>query len=147
MYVRGGAELKNGECVIDLPEHFSLLASSKGLTATVTARDETEGWLYVKELTKDKLVVKEAKGGKSNVKFDYLVIGILADKENFQPIQDTIRADKVGSEEEVKKIKEKIKKGEIDIDDVRPPELRFKKGYLSPHERKQVEGQQMNIKG
>ncbi|MCX7716755.1 MAG: hypothetical protein N2Z73_04995 [Endomicrobia bacterium] len=139
MYVRGSGQLVNGEAVIELPEHFSLLASAERLTAHVTARGETEWWLYVKELTKERLVVKEAKGGRSNVSFDYIVFSVLDDKKDYNPVQDVIREERFGSAEEVRRLKEKVKRGEIDIDDLRPPELRFKKGYISPFERMQME--------
>ena len=89
VYVRGSGELKNGRARVQLPEHFSLVASETGLTAQVTPRDGSAGsYLYVEEVTRDHIKVVEANGGTSNARFDYLVMGIRAGYEHYQVIQE-----------------------------------------------------------
>jgi hypothetical protein len=83
IYTRGTAQIIDGETTIDLPEHFSLLASDGNLTVMLTPLGN---WLelYVTEKSPERIVVHEA-SGKSG-EFDYLVQGIRKGHENFQPI-------------------------------------------------------------
>jgi len=86
-YYRDKAQLKNGKVVIELPKHFQYVTSSKNLTVQLTPAGNCNG-LYVKEVSKKKLAVKELKGGNSNVSFYYQVNGIrkgFEDKEVIQP--------------------------------------------------------------
>jgi hypothetical protein len=84
-YIRGTAELVNGEAVIELPEHFSLVAAEEGLTVVLTPLGE---WLqlYVVQKSTQQIIVREA-GGKSG-QFDYLVQGVRKGYENYQVIRD-----------------------------------------------------------
>jgi hypothetical protein len=86
-YIRGTARLINGEAVINLPEHFSLITSEEGLTVQLTPWGECNG-LYVAERSTSRIVVKELRGGTSNVKFDYLVQGVRKGHEDHQVIRD-----------------------------------------------------------
>lgn len=87
-YIRGSGQLSNGTAVIDLPEHFGLVTSPKGLTVQITPRDAVaSGYLYAEFVTPSRLVVKEANNGATDAKFDYLVQGIRIGYENHQPIQ------------------------------------------------------------
>lgn len=83
-YLRGEAQLANGEAVIDLPEHFALVTSEEGLTVQLTP---VGGWLqlYVVELSPARLVVREAQG--KNGRFYYLVQGVRKGYEGFQAVQ------------------------------------------------------------
>lgn len=84
-YIRGTAQLINGEAVINLPEHFSLVTNDDGLTVQLTPLGE---WLqlYVTQKSTKQLIVREA-SGKSG-QFDYLVQGIRKGFKDHQVIRD-----------------------------------------------------------
>jgi len=84
-YVRGTAQLVDGEAVVNLPEHFSLVTSDEGLTVQLTAVAE---WLQlcVVEKGTQRIVVREADG--RNAQFDYLVQGVRKGHEDYQVIRD-----------------------------------------------------------
>jgi len=84
-YIRGTAELVDGEAVIELPEHFGLVTSDEGLTVQLTPLG---GWLqlYVVERSPRRLVVREANG--KDGRFDYLVQGVRRGYEGHQVIRD-----------------------------------------------------------
>lgn len=84
-YVRGSAEVINGEVVINLPDHFGMVTSTNGLTVQLTPRG-TWLQLYVTEVSVAKITVREA-GGRSG-KFDYLVQGVRLGYENSPVIRD-----------------------------------------------------------
>ncbi|MBI2071095.1 MAG: hypothetical protein HYT79_10905 [Elusimicrobia bacterium] len=87
-FVRGSAQLANGEALIQLPEHFTLVTSAEApVTVQVTPMDDSNG-LYVPAATSSNILVKELKGGQSNAKFYYLVHGIRKGYENAPVIQD-----------------------------------------------------------
>jgi hypothetical protein len=88
-YVRGTAELVNGQVVIDLPEHFGLVTSDKGLTVQLTPRGE---WLqaYVVSVTPQKLVLGE--GQRKSGKLDYWVQGVRKTQVDFAPIRTRVPA-------------------------------------------------------
>jgi hypothetical protein len=84
-YIRGTARLANGEAVINLPEHFSLVTSAEGLMVQLTPVGE---WLqlYVVKKSTQQIVVREANG--KNGQFDYLVQGVRKGYEDHQVIRD-----------------------------------------------------------
>lgn len=84
VYIRGTAQLRNGESIIELPEHFGLVTSNQGLTVQLTPLGE---WLqlFVVEKGAKRIVVREA-NGKSG-QFDYLVMGVRKGYENHEVIQ------------------------------------------------------------
>jgi len=84
-YIRGTAQLVNGEAVINLPEHFSLVTNDEGLTVQLTPVGE---WLqlYVVEKGTQRIIVREVNG--KNGQFDYLVQGVRKGYENHQVIQE-----------------------------------------------------------
>jgi hypothetical protein len=86
-YTRGSAQLIDGEAVVQLPEHFSVVTSSGGLTVQVTPTSDCKG-LYVISKSPTEFVVKELNGGTSDATFDYFVNGIRKGYEEFQPIRD-----------------------------------------------------------
>jgi hypothetical protein len=83
-YVRGTAELRDGEARVELPDHFGLVTGAEGVTVTLTPLG---GWLelYVVEQTADHVVVREA-SGKSG-RFNYLVQGIRKGYEDHQVVR------------------------------------------------------------
>jgi hypothetical protein len=84
-YIRGTAQLVNGEAVISLSEHFSLVTNDEGLTVQLTPVGE---WLqlYVVEKGTQRVIVREANG--KNGQFDYLIQGVRKGYENHQVIQE-----------------------------------------------------------
>lgn len=87
-YYRGSAQLANGEAVIELPEHFSLVTEDEGLTVQVTPREDCNG-LYVAQVTTTQIVVKELQGGTSNARFDFFINGVRAGFADFQVMNST----------------------------------------------------------
>jgi len=83
-YIRGTAQLQNGEAVIELPEHFGLVTNDEGLTVQLTPLGE---WLqlYVVEKSAKRIVVREA--NRKSGQFDYLVMGVRKGYEHHQVIQ------------------------------------------------------------
>ncbi|MBI2071393.1 MAG: hypothetical protein HYT79_12460 [Elusimicrobia bacterium] len=87
-FARGTSQLTNGQAVIQLPDHFGFVTSQNApLTVQVTPWEECNG-LYVAQRDTSRIIVKELKGGTSNIKFDYLVQGIRKGYENAAIIQD-----------------------------------------------------------
>ena len=86
-YIRGTAELVDGEAVIELPEHFAMVTAEEGLTVVLTPLGE---WLqlYVVEKSTRRIVVREAQG--KSGRFDYLVQGIRKGYEDFQVIRPNL---------------------------------------------------------
>jgi hypothetical protein len=83
-YVRGSGSLMNGKAVIVLPEHFALVTAAEGLTAHLTPRG-TWLQLYVVELDRAQLVVREAQG--LSGEFDYLIHGLRRGYEQHEVIR------------------------------------------------------------
>ncbi len=83
-YMRGTAQLINGEAIINLPEHFSIVTSDEGLTVQLTPFDE---WLqlYVVQKSAKQIIVREANS--KNGRFDYLLQGVRKGYENHQVIR------------------------------------------------------------
>jgi hypothetical protein len=86
-YTRGSGQLIDGEAVVQLPEDFSLVTSSEGLTVQLTPTSDCKG-LYIVSKSPTELVVNELNGGTSDATFDYLVNGVRNGYEEFQPIRD-----------------------------------------------------------
>ena len=84
-YLRGSGELVNGEAILNLAEHFSLVTNDVGLTVQLTPQGE---WLqlYVVRKTASQIVVREATGKSGS--FDYLVQGVRKGYENHSVIRD-----------------------------------------------------------
>jgi hypothetical protein len=83
VYTRGTAQLINGEAVVNLPEHFTHIASEEGITVGLTPLGK---WLqlYVSEKSSNRITVREANN--VNGRFDYIVQGIRKGHENYQPV-------------------------------------------------------------
>lgn len=82
---RGGAQLKEGMAVIELPEHFSVVAAEEGLQVQVTPTEDCNG-IFVKNKNKERIEIKELMNGKSNAKFDYFITAIRAGFEDHKPV-------------------------------------------------------------
>jgi hypothetical protein len=89
VYVRGRGQLTHGRAEIELAEHFALTTAVEGLTAQVTPQDgSARGYLYVEDVSPERIIVVEAGGGTSDARFDYLVMGVRRGFEDHQVIQD-----------------------------------------------------------
>src|SRR6266699_3541147 len=83
-YLRGSGQLQSGKAVLALPDHFGRVTAKEGLTVQLMPRGE---WLqlYVGELDRAQLVVREAQG-KSGT-FDYLIHGVRRGYEQHEVIR------------------------------------------------------------
>lgn len=87
-YIRGTANVVNGEATVELPEHFSMVTGDEGLTVQLTPLGDYLQ-LYVVEKSTTRLVIRE--GQSKSGQFDYLVQGVRKGYENQQVIQDKMR--------------------------------------------------------
>ena len=86
-YVRGSAHLSNGEAVIDLPEHFTSVASREGLTVQLTPNSATSLGLAVEEKSIERIIVRELSNGKGDYDFDWEAKCVRKGHEDYQPIR------------------------------------------------------------
>jgi len=87
-YTRGTARLVHGEARVELGDTFQWVTNPDiGLTVHLTPRGDCEG-LYVESLTTSELVVRELRGGNSDVVFDYLVFGLRIGFEETATVQE-----------------------------------------------------------
>lgn len=86
-YVRGTADLIGGMAHIELPEHFSDVAMTEGMTVHVTPRSAASRGLAVVERTKTHIVVRELLNGQGSYQFDWEVKGVRAKYENYQVVR------------------------------------------------------------
>lgn len=86
-YVRGTAHLRNGEAVIDLPEHFASIASSQGLTVQVTPNSATSLGLAVEEKSSERILIRELSNGKGDYDFDWEAKCVRKGYEDYQVIR------------------------------------------------------------
>jgi hypothetical protein len=90
-YTRGTARLVNGVARVPLGETFKWVTNPDiGLTAHLTPRGDCEG-LYVESLTTGEMVVRELRGGNSDVTFDYIVYGLRIGFEEASIVQEKER--------------------------------------------------------
>jgi hypothetical protein len=86
-YYRGTARLQGGTAVVELPEHFGLVAEEEGLTVQVTPHADCKG-LYVAEVTTRHIVVVELQGGTSDATFDFFINGVRVGRRDFAVFGD-----------------------------------------------------------
>ncbi len=85
-YWRGTARLENGVAEVILPDHFRKATSPDyPVTVTLGALGDCNG-IMVAEKSNERIVVKEFRGGTSNVEFDFMVMGKRLGYEEYQPI-------------------------------------------------------------
>ena len=73
----GSGRLENGRAEIRLREKFASGTRNHEYTAHVTPRDgKAKGYLYVEEVSSSQIIVAESGRGKSDARFDYLVVAI-----------------------------------------------------------------------
>ncbi len=91
-YVRGTGDLIGGMAHIELPEHFSDVAMTEGMTVHVTPRSASSRGLAVVERTKTHIVVAELLNGQGNYQFDWEVKGVRAKYEDYQVVRPKLRS-------------------------------------------------------
>ena len=87
-YTRGTAQLINGEVSIDLPSHFSQVATINGMTVQLTPLSADSEGLAVVEKTTSKITVKELRNGKGNYQFDFIVHAVRKGYDNYEVIRE-----------------------------------------------------------
>lgn len=75
-YVRGTARLVDGAAVIELPKHFTAVASEHGLTVQLTAHSAESMGLAAVERSTERIVVRELAKGQGNYEFDFYVMAV-----------------------------------------------------------------------
>lgn len=86
-YVRGTAELVDGEAWVAFPEHFRLVANASTMTVTLTPLDRRSEGLAVIEKTEVGFRVAELRDGQGSYAFDWEVKCVRAGREDFQVIR------------------------------------------------------------
>lgn len=89
-YVRGTASLVNGSVTIDLPDHFTTVASDEGLTVQVTSHSATSLGLAVVERSASRIVVREMANGTGSYSFDYHVTAVRERHKNWQVVRPSM---------------------------------------------------------
>ena len=89
-YVRGTATLVNGTVVVDLPEHFHLIAADDGLTVMLTPLSADSKGLAVIQKDPTRFEVKELLQGSGNYSFDWEVKAVRKGHEDFQVIRSKL---------------------------------------------------------
>ena len=87
-YVRGTAELVNGEAFVPFPDHFKHVANPETMTTIVTPLSINTYGLAVVEKTREGIRVKELMGGTGSFEFDWEVKCVRQGHENFEVIRD-----------------------------------------------------------
>jgi hypothetical protein len=87
-YVRGTARLVDGQATIVLPDHFTAVVLSEGMTVQLTPLSADSKGLAVIEKTTSRVVVRELQGGIGNYEFDFMVTAVRRGHEDFRVIRD-----------------------------------------------------------
>jgi hypothetical protein len=100
IFLRGKTKLIGGKAVIETPEHFRVVAGDEGIMVQFTPRYVDTFGLAAVEVTKEKILVQELKGGTNTYDFDYFITAKRAGFEKHEPIQPNqhFKADNVTKE-------------------------------------------------
>ena len=86
-YLRGTAQLVDGQAEVAFPEHFRLLATQAGMTVLLTPLSGQSQGLAVVEKTTDGFRVVELHGGQGDYAFDWEVKCVRRGHEGFEVIR------------------------------------------------------------
>ena len=86
-YVRGTAQLVNGQATITLPDHFLAVASPAGVTVQLTPLSADSEGLAVVSKTLAGIEVQELHEGKGTYEFDFFVTAVRQGYENYEVIR------------------------------------------------------------
>ncbi|MEQ9437494.1 MAG: hypothetical protein RIG62_00555 [Cyclobacteriaceae bacterium] len=89
MYMRGTAKLENGKAIINLPEHYRVLAVESSMTVHVTPlSEESNGLAVTTKSLENGIVVKELMKGTGSYAFDWEVKCVRRGFEDYQVVRD-----------------------------------------------------------
>jgi hypothetical protein len=91
-YVRGTAQLQRGRAVVTLPDHFTIVANSEGMTVHLTPLSAESKGLAVVQKNHEEFVVRELDNGMGSYDFDYYVMAVRQGYEDYQVIRNEIEA-------------------------------------------------------
>lgn len=87
-YIRGTANLINGQATVNFPEHFSLVVNPAMMTVTVTPLSAQSNGLAIVSKTKSGFDVVELMDGKGSYSFDWIAMAVRSGYEDFKVIRD-----------------------------------------------------------
>jgi hypothetical protein len=88
LYARGTGTIGRRPVTIELPEHFSVLATADTVTALLAPVGPCPGGLYLAERDARRLVVARSKATAGTCRFDYLTVAVRARHRDFAPVRD-----------------------------------------------------------
>lgn len=91
-YIRGTAELINGEAIITFPDHFLAIATEAGMTVQVTPLSAESLGLAVVEKRLDGVVVRELQNGTGTYEFDFTVTAVRKGYENYEVVRPNLES-------------------------------------------------------
>ncbi|HUU83561.1 MAG TPA: hypothetical protein VM243_08660, partial [Phycisphaerae bacterium] len=91
-YVRGTAHLVNGRATVALPDHFTAVATSRGMTVQLTPHSAESKGLAVVERSIEGFVVRELFSGAGTYDFDYTVMAVRQGHEDYRVIRPNTEA-------------------------------------------------------
>ncbi len=83
IYVRGSAELLQGQGTVEFPEHFAALSVESSITVNLTPRSADSLGLAVVEVSPEGFEVRELLGGLGSYPFDYVAYGVRKGYEDY----------------------------------------------------------------
>ena len=95
-YVRGTAQLVNGEIFVPFSEDFKLVINHETMTVNLTPNSINTYGLAVVEKTENGILVKELMNGESNFTFDWEVKAVRKGYESYQPVRPRREATRLG---------------------------------------------------
>jgi hypothetical protein len=90
IFEEGTARLVNGEAVIEMPEHFRLVAGEQGIRVQLTPRSAESKGLAAVEVTRERIRVRELGSGTGSYDFDYYVTADRKGFESFEAIRPNV---------------------------------------------------------
>ena len=93
VYLRGTAQLIEGEAKVIFPENFTLVSSTEGMTIQTSPHSAESKGLAAVERSAEGFRVKELFGGNGNYAFDWEVKAVRKGYENYQVIRDKKQID------------------------------------------------------
>ncbi|MEQ9437493.1 MAG: hypothetical protein RIG62_00550 [Cyclobacteriaceae bacterium] len=88
MYMRGTAKLVNGKAIINLPEHYRVLAVESSMTVHVTPLSKSSTGLAVTAKNLDGIVVEELMNGSGSYELDWEVKCVRRGFEDYRVVRD-----------------------------------------------------------
>lgn len=87
-YIRGTADLVNGEVFVSFPEHYELVANPSTMTVVLTPLSANSKGLAVIEKVANGFRIKELSGGTGTYQVDWEVKCVRKGKEGYRPVRD-----------------------------------------------------------